>query len=507
VAAVKAVLWTTGSTYISYFLGLVVSVLIARSLGAAGYGRYAYLVWLSGILVLIANHGLTITGIKFVAECMGRNQSAHAAHAHAWLKRIQVASIVLVALVYLVVSPWLRPAGWEGHAWLLAGIVVTSFGFKAQSLLNTSIAKGYGQFSIEPLTNVVVTLLSAVTVVVLAVSHAGLTAYAIAFAGASIAYAMVSGLQLHRAGFHARDTGASARELVTRMRPHLFWTAVLAAVAAIGSRSIEMFLLNRWVGAVEVGYFAIAMALTRAGIDLLVAGLSSVMMPIMGYVFGTGDAARAQRLFGDACRYYQFFGLLIAGVGVCWAEVVVTLMYGAQYASVAPVFRIMIVTSGVLLANGAFSAVLANSDNQRFRVGVTLVSFAVTFVVAFALIPLYGVLGAASAQAVAAVLCAFIVVAGIRRFAGLHLPWRALLSQYALAAAVAALAFCIALVGGGHGAQWAAGVFFAMAFIGFSPAAGLWRDDERVFVAELLERRRGLKWLAVWLTPRPARGA
>jgi len=500
-AAIKAVLWTTGSTYISYFLGLAVSVLIARTLGVDDYGRYAYLVWLTGILVLIANHGLTMTGIKFVSECLGREQPAAASHVYAWLRRIQRWSILVVAIGYVAALPWLRPAGWEGHATILVAIVILSFGFKASSLFNTSIAKGYGRFGIEPLTNVLVTLTNAVLVVALALWGGSLFGYALLFAIASISYALISGYQLHRAGLHGVIDHAQD-ELLVRVKPHLFWTATLAAISAIGNRSVEMFLLNRWMGAAEVGFFAIATALTRAGIELLVAGLSSVMMPLMGYVMGSGDRNKAQGLFADACRYYQFFGLLIAGVGVCWADVVVRLMYGAKYAEVVPIFRILIITAGVLLANGAFSAVLANSDNQRFRVGVTIVSFVATFAVAIVLIPAYGVVGAALAQAISSVLCAFIVVAGIHSFVGLRLPWGPLLKQYALGGVVAALSYAIVWVAGGHPlSQWAAGLFFGVAMIVLSIPAGLWRDEERRYIAQLIARIARLAWLARWVAP------
>src|SRR5215467_1896294 len=85
-AALKAVIWTTGSTYIGYILGLLINILIARRLDAADFGRYAYLVWLSGVLVLIANNGLTTTGIKFVSETLGRNAPDEAASVYGWLR-------------------------------------------------------------------------------------------------------------------------------------------------------------------------------------------------------------------------------------------------------------------------------------------------------------------------------------------------------------------------------------------------------------------------------------
>jgi O-antigen/teichoic acid export membrane protein len=88
-ALMRAALLTTGSTYIAFVLGLLVSVLIARVLGPEDYGRYAYVVWLSGILIMLTNNGLNMTGTKFVSEALGREEPETAARIHGWLLRKQ----------------------------------------------------------------------------------------------------------------------------------------------------------------------------------------------------------------------------------------------------------------------------------------------------------------------------------------------------------------------------------------------------------------------------------
>ena len=88
-AVLRSVLLTTGSTYVTYAAGLVTSMLIARGLGPADYGRYAYLVWLSGLLVLVMNHGLTTSAIRFVSESLGRKSLVDAQDVHRRLQRWQ----------------------------------------------------------------------------------------------------------------------------------------------------------------------------------------------------------------------------------------------------------------------------------------------------------------------------------------------------------------------------------------------------------------------------------
>ena len=65
IAALQAAFFVTASTYIAYAISIVVSAVVARSLGPADYGQYAYLVFIVGLLVMLANHGLTTSAIRF----------------------------------------------------------------------------------------------------------------------------------------------------------------------------------------------------------------------------------------------------------------------------------------------------------------------------------------------------------------------------------------------------------------------------------------------------------
>lgn len=502
-AALKAVLWTTGSVYIGYVLGLLINILIARRLDTDDFGRYAYLVWLSGVLVTVSNNGLTTTGIKFVSETLGRNSPREAANVYNWLWRLQPVCIGLVAIAFLAAMPFVLPAGWGDRRLLFAIAVLVSFSFKAWAMFCTTIAKAYGRFTAEAITSTTALVFNAAVASVLAVLKAPLEAYVFLFAATGVVYAVVSRTLLRKAGV-VPVAGALDPSVKARLRKHLFWTAALAGIAAIGTRSVETFLLNHWVGAAEVGFFAIATGLTRAGIDLLVAGLSTVMMPILGYMIGTGDRERAQRVFADATRYYQFMGLLIAGVGVFWAHAIVSLMYGERYIDVTPIFRIMVATSGVLLANGAFSAILANSDNQRFRVGVAILSFAISLTVAMLLIPRYGLIGAASAQTASSILCTIVVVIGIRRFSGFHPPWRALAKQYVVALIAAAPALAILMSGGGRLTEWLSGIVYGLLLVGISLRSGVWRSDEQNHLIGLLAGYPQLRFLSKLFSTAPA---
>ena len=67
-AVLRSVTIVSVSTYIEFAIGFVVSVWIARALGPADFGRYAFTVWLCGWLIVCSNHALTTSSTKFIAE-------------------------------------------------------------------------------------------------------------------------------------------------------------------------------------------------------------------------------------------------------------------------------------------------------------------------------------------------------------------------------------------------------------------------------------------------------
>lgn len=499
-ATLRAALMATGSAYISYALGLVVSVLIARKLGPAQYGQYAYVVWLTGLLIMLANHGLNVTGIKFISESMGKDEPEEARRIHGWLRHKQIWSLALVGLGAAAIVPLAQPADWKGPMWLLIGLVTASFGFKALSMFNTSLAKGHGAFVVESATNVVATVFNAAMAVVLALLDAPLLAYLLSFSATSAVYWACSYTMLRKRQLEPGHASPSAASLA-RLKPHLWWSLWLVLLSVAGARTVETLLINRWLGAAELGYFSVAIGLSRAGVELLVAGLSTVAMPLMGFAFGSGDPQRIQRIFADTTRYYQFLGLLITGGGYFMAEAAITLMYGQRYAPAIPIFQITVMTAGLLLTNGAASAILTNSDNQRFRMGVTLLSFLLSASLAFALIPRYGVVGAALSQSISNVAAVLITYAGIKKYLQLSPPWSWLTRQYAAAAAATLLAVLVQQATHGWLQRWAPGLVFGLCLLAFSLVFKAWRDEEIQHVQDVVDAHpRYLAWLRPLLT-------
>ena len=487
VSALRGAMMVTGSTYVSYALGMLTSIVIARTLGPDDFGRYAYVVWLAGLLVVVSNNGITTTAIRFVSESLGRGAEDDARGVHGWLLRRQLACLLLVALGFLALMPLFKPTGWDEGIGLFAAATLVAGLCKAWFLFEVSIAKGRGHYGIEAGATVLMSVTSISFVLALMWMGAGLQAYIVLFAAIGAGHAVAGWSLRRRAGLRPGRQALDAG-LRPRLRRHLWWTVLLVLAWELGNKSIETWLLNHPGNAAAVGYFAIAAALTRGGIDMLCSGLGTVLLPMMAHAYGAGGSSRAGAILANSLRYYAALGLLLAGVGALAAPQVVAVLYGPAFAEVVLPLQVMVVVGGLTLGEAGFGAMLSTTDNQKLRVGFVLFSLLVTAVLAFSLVPRYGLPGAVAAHATSRLLVFAITWAGITRLLSLRMPWRELSRLLAAAALALIPSLALALLLPGTWGGIVAAVAYALLYLALSVGCRAWRSEDTGMLLRFVER-------------------
>jgi O-antigen/teichoic acid export membrane protein len=483
----SSALLMTGATYINYGTGILISLIIARHLGPAQYGQYAYLVWLSGLLVSLFNHGTATTAITYISERLGAQDASGAAAVHGWLKRQRKYSILLVGIVFLLALPWIKPAGWQSQLAFFVCMVLISAVAKSAYIFAISVAKGYGTFSIEAVISNILSIATLIAVGVCAWLDASLLVYAGIFVAVSLLHSVFSWSLLRRAQMLPGNQALDA-SIDTRIRHHLRWTTLLLLVAVFGSKTVETFLLNRISGAEAVGFFLIAVALTKGGIELLSSGLNSVLMSHMAHAFGARGEAAVNAVLSDNVRYFHFLGLLLAGVGFFWAPPVIALMYGSKFAPAIPVMQILVVAGGLGMTDGVFGARLSTTGSQRTRTLIICAMLVVSVVAAVILIPSYGVVGAAVSSACSTLVGVIVVGLYTSVRSGVGLPYAALLTTTLAAVASALPGAVLVWMLRQHAAWIAAGALFGVLYISASLLLRTWTQQDLAGAARILQR-------------------
>ncbi|SFW21270.1 oligosaccharide flippase family protein [Luteibacter sp. UNCMF366Tsu5.1] len=392
-AVLRSVGIVTVSTYIEYALGLLMSVWIARSLGPADFGRYAFTIWLCGWLIVCSNHALTTSSTKFIAEADGMGDPNLGSHLAARFSRIQTVSSAIVIALFVAVACVVRPSEWEGSLLPVMALVVVAVVAKANYAMLVAIGKGQERFEPEAIATVVGGIVGMLLVLAAMLVHAGLVSFVALFTLACLLLNVINRLA-YRHYCRPYAAGAIPPTVAKRVNRHLRLTAGLVLMGSFRAGTIEVFLLTTFTGSVAVGYFAIAGTLTRGAVQLFSVGLTSTLLPYMAKTFGESGTARAARFLSEATRFYWAVGVAIAGLGVVTTPEIVRLMYGTRYVDAIPAIEATLVLGGLLLIGNGIAAFQTVVDRQDDRIRIAVVALVANLVLGVALVPPLGLAGA-----------------------------------------------------------------------------------------------------------------
>lgn len=374
-------------------LGLVASVLIARSLGPAGFGVYAVLAAASGIAGAFADAGLSDAAVKRIASVWPENPTEAELRARAffWM-RLAAAGLVFCAGT-LLSGPLSRLLGLQQGETLLvlalAGVLATAASGAVTTVLQ---APGhFGRVTLVMLTNAVLTALLA-GVLALSGQLTIVTALLALGAGTSVA-SFAAGLYLLPDGWALKPPRLDALRkeggALLRFGLWLWLGGMLAMLAA----QLDLLLVNRWLDAATVGAYGLALNLASK-VEVVNQSLYTVLLPAASALRG-----------GPAEKRYLRTGT-IRGLIVCalllplfpLAEGIIVLLYGPAYAPAAFPFRLLLGIALFELMASPFLLLVFPRDRARLQAAADAVRAAVLAVAGVGLIPVLGLTGAVAAR-------------------------------------------------------------------------------------------------------------
>lgn len=382
------------ASYVESAIGLLAGIVIARTLGPADYGHYAYGVWLCGLLIMISNSALTTSSIKFLAELRGA-QKIDLAHVLVFkFQRWQTMSVFLVLTGLVVVNSVHPIEGWHGTS-LAPMLIITIVAVWARAgfWLRGAMGKGFELFVPENLTLAITALLNMVLTLALAWQGVGVIGFFTSYACLGLVSNLMVRWMIKGRGVESVK-GDLPKPLMDRVTRHLLLTGVMITLSALTNRAVEMTLLQKFTGSAAVAYFAIAGALSKGAVDLLAGGVSAVLLPSMARQYGAGGSRALAGMLVESTRMYWFMGLTVAGVGLTVADGAIHALYGTRYVGAISALSWQLLVSGLLVMNGAALAALTADDRQFGRIVIIGSAFLFNAGLGYAFIPTYGLNGA-----------------------------------------------------------------------------------------------------------------
>ncbi len=383
------------SSYLEYFLGLIITTIIARSLGAEQYGIYSFILWLSAFGVALLSDGLGVTAIRFLAELRGEGREDLVRPLVAWLLWLLLLGTVPVVVLLLLVYGVTADPGMPGYYWV-AAFVIASFIPKAINIFYVNVAKGIEEYTTQFRINLLVNPFNLLAVSVVALSGGGVREFVFAYLLVSLAYAIVSWrlvssrLDVYPRGPASRFRREGAIDPVRRSVKLMTLTLFLGFIV---EKQLEVFVLNFYQMPTEAGLYNAGFILGVSAMGLVPGVLSGIILPVMARAGADGDEAQAYK-YREFSRYLVLLAVPLVCYGVALSVEIIELVFGEAFSRSAAAFAIVLVASGITIMVHSANSVLLTRDMQHKMLKGVAIGAVINIVIDFAAIPLYGLWGA-----------------------------------------------------------------------------------------------------------------
>lgn len=361
------------------------SLLYARVLGPHGFGLYAYVIAWANLLAIPVALGMPSYLVREGSGRMGVQPGLRR-----WADvRVLAAGIVVMAA--LAGAYWVPIVGNARILFLIASPIplLTAFGQVRQALLATMklVATSQWPLALGPL--VILLTMFALWLIKGDLLPAEVMAAALAAAALIL---LISHIQLRRV---MRGVTEAARPTLNLHEALPFM--VMGMLFLINNRA-DIIILGSLRGPHDAGIYAIV---ARAGamVAFALAAVDMVIAPRIAAYYRAGDRSALQRLLTASSRRALIFALPLAGVFLVAASPLLGFLYGDAYVEGASALRILTIGYLVTVALGSATVTINMAGKERLTLWSVGMAVALNILLNFALIPIFGMDGAAIATA------------------------------------------------------------------------------------------------------------
>lgn len=382
-------------------VGFLQRLLLARIMTLEMYGTYTYVFsWLT-VLTVIGVAGWNFTSLRFTASYYG--QSLFGVLKTFWhhsYRRVALTTIGISLLSALLV--WLLRERLEHH-------LVLTFSVMCLALLLTPfleltgrnlMAIGLVTLGVGPKTLFNKLLLLIGVVVVWGITGQQLTAVSVLFMHLIIV-AVIFGVSIFVLGRRLADmqqlivNSHVDKEQRTEWNKTAFGMNVLA-ILMIANQQIDIILVGMLLGAVQAGIYG-TVALISGLMSFGLSSLNYIIAPMIADLYQRERLDELQKLLGIAAILITLYISL-----VCIAVIVggkqTLRIFGPEFVSGYSALLVLIVGQSVKSLFGSVSSLLDMTGNQKISILALSISAVMGITANFALIPIWGMLGAAWAK-------------------------------------------------------------------------------------------------------------
>jgi O-antigen/teichoic acid export membrane protein len=416
---IKAATGTLGLKIVSTGLSFLISVFLARLLGAAGYGTYSYVLAWIALLGVPALLGLDRLLVRELAVYRTQSAWGQMMGLLSWANKMALmVSLGLAGLAAAVIWIFAGSLGFQLSIALWLGLLMLPLGtilsLKQGAIqgLNRVVVSLVPEFLIRPLA-----LLSLLGCAYLLLQNGLNAQWALGLNAAALLIALATATYVLQ-----KILPQSARDELPVHQSGLWLKSALAMVLISGMNVInhrtDTLMLGAMKGVEEVGIYAVA----NRGAQLILLIQTAVNSALGPTIAGLHAAGKIQRLQNVITRSAQ--GVLLVSSLIAFALVLIgdrfLALFGSEFIQAYSALSILSVGCVINAAAGSVGLLLVMTGYERDAAKVLGTSVVLNVVLNAALIPHWGVEGAATASSVSMIARNLLMVLVVHRRVGIH---------------------------------------------------------------------------------------
>lgn len=393
--------WLMVSQIITSICAFVWTILITRYLGPSEYGIYGSAQSFSGLLVIIADLGVSSYVIRVISTDFTKEEY--------YLRNCFTLTIFLSILYLVLVLFLLKICGWDSYMTFICILFV----FENIIIRFSSIAyisfQAHEELKYQSIAKIITTIFSFLLILLVLLGDSGLTGVALAFLIAnfiSFIYIMIK-LIKHFVKPKLVFNYSFYKKLIIGGIPFAF-----GSIFYLIYYSIDILMITQFIGTYETGLYNAAYKLISV-LTLFYSIYTTAIYPVMVKLF-EDDANLLNMSLIKSMKYLLAITVPIA-VFTCLYSYDIINIYGPEYIKAGGVLNILVWTVCFLFVNGICSSVLYVSFKEYTVTKIFGIAAVFNVVLNLFLIPHYSLYGAAVATVLSEILIFVLEMNSIRK--------------------------------------------------------------------------------------------
>lgn len=384
------------SQIIIFFFAGLNSIIIARILGPAQMGQLSFWIWLIGTGGLLFTLGIPRTLIRFTALYKSGSKST----IESIISRTFIYQAKLLILITAFVLALIFIAG-SDLTFTYSIIVTTLFISVLNNILGSAIS-GLQKYNLLLRINLLTSPLSFALSLIVLLFLRNLNNLLIVNLFIALVSLFISAYYLRDfLKFNAKPIPSG---IFSEIKKYTLSISVIVFLDLILMERSEIFFLKTFSTLEQLAFYSVGFGLVGRVMTLIPGAVSGVIMPKIAWLHGNNDPEKIKLTYYSSSRYLILITFPIIFAGLALIDLPVQVFFGIEYSPLVPVVSILLVSGGLSAVVASAAAVLYGTGSQNFILKLAAIAASVNIFLDILLIPIWGAIGAASANAIAQIL-------------------------------------------------------------------------------------------------------